>query len=312
MTVVSRERAVGALIGSAVGDALGAPFEFGPARQFSRRFPASMPGPDADEMIGGGGFGWAPGEFTDDTQMAIVLAESLIDRGGFDGVDLLARFRAWAATAKDVGGQTRAVLCDGGSPDAAARHFKLTGRAAGNGSLMRATTSALFAAGGDLASSFALAQAHSALTHGDPAAGWGVALYHGMIRAAVRDEPALEALPGLLDHLPAPHAARYRSLLMPHVGATDEPANSTVWGCLAQAVRILRRAASFQAAMRQACDVGGDVDTVACVTGGLAGASFGLQAIPSRWAARVHGAVNRRIYRQDDLQMLALQLTTGG
>src|SRR5579864_1062386 len=179
MTVVSRDRAIGALVGSAVGDALGAPFEFGPARQFSLRFPASRPGPDTDEMVGGGGFQWAPGEFTDDTQMAIVLGESLVDRGGFDGADLFARFRTWAAAAKDVGGLTSAVLKDDDWPRAAARQFKRTGRAAGNGSLMRATTSALFAAGGDLASSFALAQAHSALTHGDPAAGWGVALYHG-------------------------------------------------------------------------------------------------------------------------------------
>jgi ADP-ribosyl-[dinitrogen reductase] hydrolase len=134
---------------------------------------------------------------------------------------------------------------------------------------------------------------------------------HGMIRAAVLDEPALDAVPGLLDRLPAPHAARYRSLLMSDVGVSDEPANTTVWGCLAQAVRILRRAASFEAAMRQACDVAGDVDTVACVTGGLAGASFGLQAIPSRWATRVHGTVNRRMYRQDDLRTLALRLTAG-
>ena len=308
MASISRERVVGALVGSAVGDALGAPCEFGPASQFSTRVPASMPGPDTDEMIGGGSFAWAPGEFTDDTQMAIVLGESLIDRGGFDGAALFERFRAWAATAKDVGGQTRVVLNDEG-PDAAARHFKRTGRAAGNGSLMRATTSALFAAGGDLDSSFALAHAQSALTHGDPAAGWGTALYHGMIRAALRDEPTLDALPGLLDRLPTPHAGRYRSLLLSNVSVPDEPANSTIWGCLAQSVRILRRATSFEAAMRQACDVAGDVDTVACVTGGLAGASFGLQAIPSRWAMRVHGAVDGRTYRPHDLQTLAFGLT---
>jgi hypothetical protein len=62
---------------------------------------------------------------------------------------------------------------------------------------MRATTSALFAVGGDLASSLALALAQSALIQADPAAGWGTARYHGLIYAAVRGEPALEALPGL-------------------------------------------------------------------------------------------------------------------
>lgn len=177
---------------------------------------------------------------------------------------------------------------------------------------MRATTSARFAAGGDLASSFELARAQSELTHGDPAAGWGAARYHGMIRAALREEPALDALPGLLDGLPPPHAARYRSMLMSDAPIEAEPRNGTVWGCLAQAVRILRRASSFEAAMREACDVGGDVDTVASVTGGLAGASFGLQAVPSRWATRVHGWVGDRVYRHDDLQTLALRLTASG
>lgn len=70
-----RERRVaGALIGSVVGDALGAPFEFGPAGAFSKRFPAPARGV-ATEMCGGGP--WEPGEWTDDTQMALLVAESL-------------------------------------------------------------------------------------------------------------------------------------------------------------------------------------------------------------------------------------------
>lgn len=66
------ERALGAVLGSAVGDALGAPFEFGPEGAFSARFP--VPG-QGGEMCGGGG--WDPGEATDDTQMAVLVAESL-------------------------------------------------------------------------------------------------------------------------------------------------------------------------------------------------------------------------------------------
>ena len=68
------QRAMGALLGSAVGDALGAPFEFGPAGQYSAQFPQPVLG-GAGEMIGGGSFGWAPAEFTDDTQMTLALAE---------------------------------------------------------------------------------------------------------------------------------------------------------------------------------------------------------------------------------------------
>src|SRR4051794_27660671 len=124
-------RVAGALIGSVVGDALGAPFEFGPAGRFSARFPSPARGAQT-EMCGGGG--WRPGEFTDDTQMALMVAESLLDRGGLDEADIFQRFRAWVQEGPaDVGIQTRQVLTSGQPWDVAATdHFARTGRAAGN------------------------------------------------------------------------------------------------------------------------------------------------------------------------------------
>jgi ADP-ribosyl-[dinitrogen reductase] hydrolase len=304
---VESQRAIGALLGSAIGDALGAPFEFGPAGQFTRRFPKPALGPST-EMIGGGSFDWAPGEFTDDTQMALILAKSLLENGVFDGADVFARFQAWAKNARDVGAQTRSVLHNGDWQHSADRHFEQTGHAAGNGSLMRATTSALFSSDQSIDAALTLALAQSALTHGDPAAGWGAALYHGMVRAALRGDSALDELPALLDRLPSPHAERYQSMLLSDVPLGDEPRNGSVWTCLAQAVRVLRQSSSFEEAMRQVCDIGGDVDTVACVTGGLAGATFGVQGIPSRWVSHVHGNIEGRDYRNRDLQRVALHL----
>ena len=295
------------MLGSAIGDALGAPFEFGPTGQFTKRFPQSQLGAHI-EMIGGGGHQWSAGEFTDDTQMAVILGESLLDHDGFNGPDIFRRFQSWAKTASDVGIQTRAVLHDGDWQNSARMHFERTGQSAGNGSLMRATTSALFAAGGTLDESFDLAHAQSALTHGDSAAGWGAAIYHGMIHAAVRGEFALDALPALLERLPSPHAEWYRAMLMSDVALVDEPGNGSVWTCLAQAVRVLRSTSSFEEAMRLVCDVGDDVDTVACVTGGLAGATYGVQGIPSRWMTYVHGTVEGQTRRNADLQELALRL----
>ena len=128
-------RAIGAIVGFATGDALGAPFEFGPAGAFSARFPAVEPG---GEMCGGGG--WEPGEATDDTQMAVLVADSLLEHGGLDLPDIFARFQHWAASEpKDIGLQTEAVLTGGDPWDLAAGiHFQVTGHAAGNGSPARA------------------------------------------------------------------------------------------------------------------------------------------------------------------------------
>src|SRR4051812_9054604 len=128
------QRVRGTIVGSAVGDALGGPFEFGPAGAFSARFPATSLG---DEMSGGGG--WEPGEATDDTQMAVLVGESLLERGELDLSDIFARFQHWAVSEpKDIGLQTESVLTSGDPWDLAAGiHFQVTGHAAGNGSLMR-------------------------------------------------------------------------------------------------------------------------------------------------------------------------------
>ena len=88
-------RVAGALVGSAVGDALGAPFAGGPPGQFTARFPVPARG-SRTEMCGGGSLGWAPGEFTDHTQLALLVASSLLERDGLDEADLVDRLRTWA------------------------------------------------------------------------------------------------------------------------------------------------------------------------------------------------------------------------
>ncbi|MGH3739197.1 MAG: ADP-ribosylglycohydrolase family protein, partial [Micromonosporaceae bacterium] len=131
------ERAAGVVVGSAVGDALGAPFEFGPPGAFTARFPISGHGAErGDEMCGGGG--WEPGEATDDTQMAVLVADSLLQRGSLDLADMFRRFQRWAVSdPKDIGIQTEQVLTSSlGWERAAAHHFETTRRAAGNGALM--------------------------------------------------------------------------------------------------------------------------------------------------------------------------------
>lgn len=314
MNSLSRQdRAAGAVVGSAVGDALGAPFEFGPAGVYTARFPDGT-----GTMCGGGG--WDPGEATDDTQMAVLVAESLLERGGLDLPDLFDRFRRWAAgDPKDIGLQTESVLTSGDPWDtAAALHFQVNGRAAGNGSLMRAATSAVYFAGPQRADADArattmdAARRIAALTHGDRAAWEGTAVLHELIRVALNGADPLAAVPEALAAVHADHRERWAAVLVPdwHPDRATE-FNGAVWPCLGTALWALRTTRSYEAALASAIDVGGDTDTVAAVTGALAGAVHGLGSIPSRWTDPLHVPLpgyGDRVLRTPDLVALAGRL----
>ncbi|MFF8634311.1 ADP-ribosylglycohydrolase family protein [Streptomyces pilosus] len=279
--MTSIERALGAVVGSAVGDALGAPFEFGPEGAFSARFPAAGHG---GEMCGGGG--WDPGEATDDTQMAVLVAESLLECGGLDLPDVFRRFRRWAAAdPKDIGLQTEAVLSSGDPWDlAAALHFQTSQRGAGNGALMRAAPSAVYFAPLGRDATMDAARRLAALTHGDRAAWEGTAVFHELVRVALAGEDPLAVVADTLDAVHPDHRDRYATVLAPDWQpdlATE--CNGAVWPCLGSALWALRTTNGYEDAVRAAIDLGGDTDTVAAVTGGLAGAVHGVDAIPARW-----------------------------
>ncbi|MEU4086807.1 ADP-ribosylglycohydrolase family protein [Streptomyces aureus] len=303
------QRVAGAVVGSAVGDALGGPFEFGPEGVFSARFP--VPGAGG-EMCGGGG--WDPGEATDDTQMAVLVAESLLERQGLDPPDIFARFQRWAAAdPKDIGLQTEDVLTNGMPWDlAAAIHFQVNQRAAGNGSLMRASTSAVYFAAAGQEACMDAARRIAALTHGDRAAWEGTAIFHELVRVTLDDADPLSALPGVLDLVHPDHRGRYATVLSAdwHPDQATE-FNGAVWPCLGSAVWALRTTRTFEDALRAAIDLGGDTDTVAAVTGGLAGAYYGLDAIPDRWTQPLHVPLpgfEGRVLRLADLLDLAHRL----
>lgn len=187
LTSAQRDRAAGVLLATAAGDALGAGYEFN----------APMPADRPVGMIGGGLGPFAPGEWTDDTSMAIAIAE--IAAAGADlrserALDrIVDRWCGWARTAKDVGVQTSAVLSAAASADHPARaarreseefYHRRPDRGAGNGALMRTAPVALaYLHDGD-----ALAEAArtiSQLTHFDPDAGDACVLWCAAIRHAV-------------------------------------------------------------------------------------------------------------------------------
>src|ERR1700677_4850526 len=185
LTPAQLDRAVGALVGTAAGDALGAPYEFGPPR-----------GPELEVAMTGGSL-WEPGEWTDDTSMAIVIAEAaatgadLRQETALDAI--VRRWHEWMQAAKDVGIQTSQVLGAAGrlglSPrtarEASAALHDRTGHTAGNGSLMRTAPVAL-AYLDDESALVEAARTVSELTHFDPDAGdacvlWCVAIRHAIL-----------------------------------------------------------------------------------------------------------------------------------
>ena len=312
-------RATGALIGAAVGDALGAPFEFRPGGGYRARFPQPVLA-GRGEMVGNRM--WEPGEFTDDTQMAVLLGQSLADQHGFDAADVFERFRAWLrSNPKDVGISTRAVLRSSDAWDrAAGAYFQANPRgAAGNGSLMRTIPAALHFAASGRDVTMRAAKAQSDLTHGDPAAAAGCAIYHELVRVALLGDDPIAALPPALDAVVelgivgTEGRARYDTMLAPGWQPTDPgPANGSVWGALAQTIWSVRRGGSYADMVTRVIDLGDDADTVGAICGGLAGAIHGMGGIPSRWTAYLHGYVLGRRYDLDDLQVLGRRLVVAG
>ncbi|HEY5921937.1 MAG TPA: ADP-ribosylglycohydrolase family protein [Kofleriaceae bacterium] len=161
---------VGALLGMAVGDALGTTYEFQGIEQPD--YPTLATGP-ATDLVGRGPFDLKAGQVTDDTQMAVCLARSLADKRGIDMVDLATRYVAWFQHAFDVGNQTAGALRaieQGESVGTAARRvWHGSGRrAAGNGSLMRTVPIGVFYARTSVEKLVEASVSDSIITHADP------------------------------------------------------------------------------------------------------------------------------------------------
>ncbi len=293
------DRIEGVLLATAAGDALGAPYEFQPPR-----------GPELDVVMAGGG-PWEPGEWTDDTAMAIAIAEvaatgsDLRDRATQDAI--VTRWREWSRGAKDVGIQTGSVLrsatLDGviTAERARATSEKLhrqTGRSAGNGSLMRTAPVAL-AYLDDEDGLVQAARSVSALTHYDPEACDACVLWCNAIRHAVLTGE-LDIRVGLRHLHPQSRAVWERRLDVAEVSRpADFPNNGWVvtalqaaWSAVATTpvpqndpASGVFRADHLRLALDAAVRAGFDTDTVAAIAGGLLGAAHGASAVPLEWRA---------------------------
>jgi ADP-ribosylglycohydrolase len=277
----------GIMLGGAIGDALGAPYEFRPRGTFADWMETvGRHQTVRDEMVGATGV-WRPGEATDDTQMAVALAQSLVANQGINKTDLWNRWRAWRASAKDVGILTSVALSHESWRGASASAHDHLGRSAGNGALMRSFPLAIYAyyhPGYDFLE--AVVQ-QAELTHADMAAADG-AIIHTLAMQQVlagSDDPIR-----VIDDLVRNGVVTgWEELLAPDFDpeTSEYPSNGTVWGCLAQAVWAVRHSTNFEDAVTRAVNLGDDADTVGCVAGSLAGARYGANDIPQRWLDKV-------------------------
>lgn len=312
LTRAQRDRAIGIIIGSAVGDALGGPFEFGDPGMYSDEFPRPVLS-GVGEMVGGGGFGWAPGEFTDDTQMALALAAALVEAGGFDPAVVWRHFTVWAKGAVDVGITTRYALSNESHEGAAKiAHDKTGGRSGSNGAVMRIAPVAVCGVRLGRDATVELAAAQAALTHFDQVAAAAAVFVAEVARATVVHGDFAAAVHDATEMMPSTRFADvFTTQLAPALDESwspetdDGPSNGSARTATAQALWAVRHADSFHDAIVAAVDLGGDTDTVAAIAGVMAGARFGFQAIPSRWSTYVHGTVDsptgRRHYTSQDL-----------
>ena len=305
-----QDRIAGALLGMAAGDALGAGYEF-----------ADPPRGEV-AMIGGGLGDFAPGEWTDDTSMAVCIAE-VTATGRLDFEAIGERFLDWHRSGPaDIGISTGEVLrrARSGSELAsvAAAYFDSHPKgAAGNGALMRTAPVALAHLGDDEAIATA-ARAAAELTHGDPLAGDSCVLWCIAIDRAIR-KSRLDGVRDGVAHLPDSRRQYWSDAL---TQAEQRPPRSftpngftvtalqAAYAAIAQTpIPEAEPARHLEDALVEAVRIGDDTDTVAAIAGMVLGARWGASAIPDAWRDMLHGWPGMQA---SDLERLAILTTNGG
>lgn len=275
-----RDRYRGALLASAAGDALGATLEFMDRATIRRDYGQLR------DIVGGGWLRVAPGEITDDTQMALCIARSIAARGGFDAADIAARFVGWFRShPKDIGNTTRHALeqLARGVPwrDAGQRtHEALRPNDASNGSIMRCAPVALLTRA-DPAVNAARSADSSRITHANPLCVAGCVALNAAIAALLAD-PAADPLAIAMS---ATDNATLRASLaeVPDLDADTLDAGGYVLATLQSAFWAVTSHETLEEAVVAAVNLGQDADTTGAVAGALAGARWGAGSIPQRW-----------------------------
>jgi ADP-ribosyl-[dinitrogen reductase] hydrolase len=274
----------GCLLGLAVGDAVGTAVEFHPRGTFE----------PLTDMLGGGPFNLQPGQWTDDTSMALCLGTSLVEQGGFDPRDQMERYCRWAdegylsstGTCFDIGVTTISAL----------DRFRHTGesyagstnpRRAGNGCIMRLAPIPMFFYP-DIEKAERYAAESSRTTHGATECIDASRLFARIICRALDGRPKNEVILGDrksfvgADRIEEIANGEYRRKAREEIrgsGYVVESLEAAMW--------CFGKTESFEQAILTAANLGDDADTTAAVCGQIAGAFYGESQIPPHWLERL-------------------------
>ncbi len=287
-------RALGAYLGFACGDALGATVEFMTPKQIQIRFGLHR------EMIGGGWLALAAGQVTDDTQMALALGQAMIDHRGWNIKAVADNFVAWMNSGPvDIGNTCRRGISryrDCGELAGAQRADD-----AGNGACMRNLPVVLATLNrSDCFTNWSLQQNH--ITHNNPLSDAATLTLGRMTRNLILEE-GLEYCTREAESLIKQHPA---FAYLPYPGKSSAYIVDTVQTVL----HYFFNTDDFESCLVATVNQGGDADTTGALAGMLAGARYGVAQIPQRWRSRLDDRVTEQIRQQTaELLRLADKLT---
>ena len=281
---VLQDRYEGCLLGLACGDAVGTTVEFKKRGSFA----------PVMDMVGGGPFNLVAGQWTDDTSMALCLAESLLAQNGFDAKDQMDKYLKWyndgymssKGYCFDIGLTVSGALTNyslNNNPYSGSTHP----RTAGNGSIMRLAPIPMYYLS-DIEQTMHFAGESSRTTHGAEEAVESAKLFAVLIRMALlgHDKQDILLKNEYYSNTATVNALAHGEYLdkeEKHIkgsGYVIESLEAALW-CFAQT-------ATFEQAVLKAVNLGDDADTTAAIVGQIAGAYYGVSAIPSGWLQKLY------------------------
>ncbi|MBU8870740.1 MAG: ADP-ribosylglycohydrolase family protein [Gemmatimonadales bacterium] len=267
------DRAQGCLLGQLAGDSLGSLVEFKSQEEISGLYPDGV-----RKLADGGVWDTLAGQPTDDSEMALMLARSLIKEGKYNAKKVMESYQYWLNSGPfDLGGTISSSLRGYPNPNSQA-----------NGALMRVSPLGIFGTGSDLPNVAALARKDAALTHVHPICQEINALFAMAIAWAIEMGPSPGALFGEIQNW-ARDMVVDGSILEVIARAENEPPEDFmvqqgwVMKAFQNALFQLLHTPSLEEGVVDTVGRGGDTDTNAAICGALMGAVYGRAQIPGQW-----------------------------